>query len=89
MTSLSRGYGEDRRTRRQSRPPSWLERRDGFVDVGVAGNDQVNPKKVDEKRNFMKRNIDFCLTLRRFTLDRVKLHSIHSCFIEKDCNFAA
>ena len=89
MTSLSRGHGEDRRTSRQSRPPSWLERRDGLVAVGAAGNHRAKPKKVDEKRNFMKRNIDFCLTLRKFTLDRVKLHSIHTCFAGKDCNFAA
>ena len=58
MISLSEGDGEDRSTSRQSRPPSWLERRDGLVAVDVGANDQVNPNPIDGLTEFMKRNFE-------------------------------
>ena len=89
MMSLSRGYGEDRRTSCQSRPPSWLERRGGLVAVGVACDDRVSPKRVDEKRNFQNGTWIIDHSLENLFWIASTCNSVHLCFAEKDCNFAA
>ena len=58
LVSAMANQTDGRRTSRQSRPPSWSERRDGFVAVEVGANDQVNPNPIDGLTEFMKRNFE-------------------------------